>query len=206
MASAHCVYCDATLQPNSMFCVQCGQLIPQSQAPARPPAPPQFGQPRTAAAPPGAAAQAAPGAPRPIEPVPLPRSLPWQQPGADHAPVPQAPAAPAPVEQVELAFSTGQRVVVTGAAIIGRKPADTALAMGARAVEVQDDTRSVSRVHLFLEVADGVVVVSDAGSANGSRLERAGLLTPLEADGTRVRALVGDRIWLGDLSFELRAA
>ncbi|UOE42651.1 FHA domain-containing protein [Agromyces larvae] len=216
MASAHCVYCDATLQPNSMYCVQCGQLIPQANEPQRPPAPPQFGQPPAAVPPagqpqqPAAAAAAAAASPaRPsIEPIPLPRSLPWQQAGADHAvaqPAP-APAQPAPVERVELAFSTGQRVVVTGSAVIGRKPTDTALAMGARAVEVQDDTRSVSRVHLFLEVADGVVLVGDAGSANGSRLERAGLMTPLEAAGTRVRALVGDRIWLGDLSFELRAA
>ncbi|QEO15126.1 hypothetical protein FLP10_12415 [Agromyces intestinalis] len=210
MASAHCVYCDATLQPNSMYCVQCGQLIPQANEPQRPPAPPQFGQPPAAAPhvgqPAPTAAAAAPARPA-VEPIPLPRSLPWQQAGAD--PVVQAapaPAQPAPVERVELAFSTGQRIVVTGSAVIGRKPTDTALAMGARAVEVHDDTRSVSRVHLFLEVADGVVLVGDAGSANGSRLERAGLMTPLEAAGTRVRALVGDRIWLGDLSFELRPA
>lgn len=204
MASARCVYCDATLQPNSMYCVECGQLIPQQ--PLRPPVPAQFAPARETQTP----RADAPAAPRPtsVEPVPLPRTLPWQQPGgrSEPAAAPAAAPAPAPLERVELAFSTGQRVVVTGAAVIGRKPADTALAMGVRAVEVQDDTRSVSRVHLFLEVVDGVVLVGDAGSANGSRLERAGSIVALEAAGTRVPAAVGDTVWLGDLSFELRSA
>lgn len=208
MASARCVYCDATLQPNSMYCVECGQLIPQQ--PLRPPVPAQFVPAREtpsprADAPTGVAAPA-------VEPVPLPRTLPWQQPGAraeQTAAAPAAPAAtaqPARVEQVELEFSTGQRVVVTESAVIGRKPADTALAMGSRAVEVRDDTRSVSRVHLFLEVVDGVVLIGDAGSANGSRLERAGTITQLEGAGTRVPAYVGDTVWLGDLSFVIRPA
>ncbi|WP_308797164.1 FHA domain-containing protein [Agromyces silvae] len=204
MASARCVYCDATLQPNSMYCVECGQLIPQQ--PLRPPVPAQFARPREQAA---APRTDAPPAARPasVEPVPLPRTLPWQQQAArEAAPAPVATQTAAPIERVELAFSTGQRVVVTGAAVIGRKPADTALAMGVRAVEVEDDTRSVSRVHLFLEVADGVVLIGDAGSANGSRLERGGAVTPLEAAGTRVPAAVGDTVWLGDLSFELRSA
>jgi hypothetical protein len=189
-----------------MYCVECGQLIPQQ--PLRPPVPAQFARPREQAAAPRADA---PAAPRPVsvEPVPLPRTLPWQQQQpsrSEPSPAAVATQTAAPIERVELAFSTGQRVVVTGAAVIGRKPADTALAMGVRAVEVEDDTRSVSRVHLFLEVADGVVLIGDAGSANGSRLERAGTVTPLEAAGTRVPAAVGDTVWLGDLSFELRSA
>lgn len=207
MASARCVYCDATLQPNSMYCVECGQLIPQQ--PVRPPVPAQFAPAREA---PVARADApAPAAPTSVEPVPLPRTLPWQQPRSSGEPsaassAPAAAPAAAPIERVELAFSTGQRVVVTGAAVVGRKPADTALATGARAVEVQDDTRSVSRVHLFIEVVDGTVLVSDAGSANGSRIERGGQVTPLEAAGTRVPAQLNDTIWLGDLSFVILPA
>jgi hypothetical protein len=207
VASARCVYCDATLQPNSMYCVECGQLIPQQ--PARPPVPSQFATPQRAA--PAAAPVQATGAPSgtAVAPVLLPRTLPWQQQGgradaaAQAAP---AAAAPAAVERIELAFSTGQRVVVSGSAVIGRKPADTALAMGVRAVEVQDDTRSVSRVHLFLDVADGRIHVGDAGSANGARLERGGRIQQLESAGTRVEASVGDTVWLGDLSFEIRPA
>lgn len=188
-----------------MYCVECGQLIPQQ--PLRPPVPAQFARPREQAATPGPDAPVTPQ-PVSVDPVPLPRTLPWQQQGTrgEPASAPVVTQTAAPIERVELAFSTGQRVVVTGAAVIGRKPADTALAMGVRAVEVEDDTRSVSRVHLFLEVADGVVLIGDAGSANGSRLERGGVVTPLEAAGTRVPAAVGDTVWLGDLSFELRSA
>lgn len=204
VASARCVYCDATLQPNSMYCLECGQLIPQASSAPPVPAPFAGAKPaptvRTEVAPAAAAV-------RP-EPVPLPRSLPWQQPGArSEAPVAAPePAAPKAVERVELQFSTGQRVVVEGAAVIGRKPADTALAMGARAVEVQDDTRSVSRVHLFLEVAGGRITVGDAGSANGSRVERGGREAPLESAGTRVAVEVGDAVWIGDLRFVIQAA
>ncbi len=208
MASARCVYCDATLQPNSMYCVECGQLIPQQ--PLRPPIPAQFVPAReTQATRADAPVEARAAA---VEPVPLPRTLPWQQPGArvEQAPptsaASNAPAETAPIERVELEFSTGQRVVVADNAVIGRKPADTALAMGARAVEVRDDTRSVSRVHLFLEVVDGVVLIGDAGSANGSRLERNGSVIPLEGAGTRVPAQLGDTVWLGDLSFVIRPA
>jgi len=186
-----------------MYCVECGQLIPQQ--PLRPPVPAQFARPREQAT----SKADAPATPRAtsVDPVPLPRTLPWQQSvRSEPTPAPVTTQTAAPIERVELAFSTGQRVVVTGAAVIGRKPADTALALGVRAVEVQDDTRSVSRVHLFLEVADGSILIGDAGSANGSRLERGGTVMPLEAAGTRVTAAVGDTVWLGDLSFELRAA
>ncbi|GAA2442380.1 hypothetical protein GCM10009857_02230 [Agromyces soli] len=202
VASARCAYCDATLEPNSMYCLSCGQLIPQAQSAPPVPAPFAGAKPAPSAAP---VAQA-PVQAAPVEPVPLPRSLPWQQtPRVETMPAPPT-AAPAAVERVELLFSTGQRVVVEGAAVVGRKPADTALAMGARAVEVLDDTRSVSRVHLFLEVAGGGITVGDAGSANGSRLERGGREIELESAGTRVPAVIGDTVWLGDLSFVIQAA
>ena len=200
VASARCVYCDATLQPNSMYCISCGQLIPQSSTP---PVPAQYQVAKPKPAPRNDTP--APAAAAPLEPVPLPRSLPWQQPGARvEMPAPE-PVAVAPIERVELLFSTGQRIIVEGSAVIGRKPADTALAMGARAVEVVDDTRSVSRVHLFLEVQGGQITVGDAGSANGSRIERAGQVMPLESAGTRVAVEIAVTIWLGDLSFVLKA-
>lgn len=208
MASARCAYCDATLQPNSMYCLECGQLIPQQST--RPPVPAQFARP---AAPAGAAEVApAPQAPASrIDPVPLPGTLPWQQRPAAAVEPAQSSAAAAPktpqarVERVELAFSTGQRVTVAGSAVIGRKPADTALAMGVQGIEVSDDTRSVSRVHLFLDVADGVITVGDAGSSNGSGVQHDGTVTPLESAGTRVEVVPGDTVWVGDISFVIRA-
>lgn len=209
MASARCAYCDATLQPNSMYCLECGQLIPQQ--PVRPPVPAQFAKPATATDVPKAAPKASSSR---IEPVPLPGTLPWQQRSGSNAEGQRqqvaAPAAePAPrarFERVELLFSTGQRVMVAGSAVIGRKPADTALAMGVQAIEVADDTRSVSRVHLFLDVADSVIMVGDAGSSNGSGLERDGSVMPLESAGTRVEARPGDTVWVGDISFAIQPA
>ncbi|MCD2441628.1 FHA domain-containing protein [Agromyces sp. SYSU K20354] len=191
-----------------MYCLECGQLIPQE--PARPPVPAQFARPAA----PAAAEAPAPSAPHPasrIEPVPLPGTLPWQQRPATASDTPSATrpepqAAAVPVERIELAFSTGQRVIVGGSAVIGRKPADTALAMGVQAIEVADDTRSVSRVHLFLDLAEGVITVGDAGSSNGSGVERNGAVAQLESAGTRVEVVPGDTVWVGDISFAIRAA
>ncbi|WP_127794268.1 FHA domain-containing protein [Agromyces sp. LHK192] len=184
-----------------MFCAECGQLVPQS-APSRPPAP--FATP--APAPERRAATPA-AAPRPIDPVPLPSLLPWQQAKEQAAPAAAPAQQVAPrLDRIELQFSTGQRVIVGGAAVIGRKPAQTAAATGAQAIEVVDDTRSVSRVHLYLELADGRVTVADAGSSNGSSVERDGVQQPLPSAGARVEVRPGDRVWVGDLGFQIRAA
>ncbi len=212
MASARCAYCDATLQPNSMYCLECGQLIPQQ--PTRPPVPAQFAPERSTSVETDAPAPVPRAASR-VEPVPLPGTLPWQQRPASAAAANDRPAAAAsvakneprpPVERVELAFSTGQRVMVAGSAVIGRKPADTALAMGVQAIEVADDTRSVSRVHLFFDLAEGAITVGDAGSSNGSGVERGGAVTPLESAGTRLEVAPGDTVWVGDISFVIRPA
>lgn len=200
MASARCAYCDATLQPNSMFCAECGQLVPQL---SRPPAPASL--PGAARPTPAPGAVAAPAAPRqPIDPVPLPSLLPWQQAKANERPV--VASAPPVLQKVELLFSTGQHVMVSGRAVIGRKPAQTAAATGVQAIEVLDDTRSVSRVHLYFELIEGRITVADAGSSNGSHVERAGQEIPLAGSGDVVEVVPGDRVWVGDISFEMRAA
>lgn len=205
VASTRCVYCDATLQPNSMFCLECGQLIPQSE---KPPVPAQF-SPGAASAP-AVQHQAAPRATSAVDPVPLPGTLPWQQRGTAEPDAPVAKAAPVEVRQhlsrAELVFSTGQRVRIAGNAVIGRKPAQTAQATGAQAIEVEDDTRSMSRVHLFLELNDGVLVAGDAGSSNGSGVQRDGVLTPLESGGPKVEVHPGDTVWVGDVNFVIHSA
>jgi glutamate dehydrogenase/leucine dehydrogenase len=139
----------------------------------------------------------------------LPSLLPWQQAQASE----QKPAATASVAargtklaKVELSFSTGQRVVVSGKAVVGRKPAQTAAATGAQAIELLDDTRSVSRVHLYFELDGGRMTVADAGSSNGSSIERSGQQIPLQGAGAPVEVAPGDRVWVGDISFELRPA
>jgi hypothetical protein len=206
--SARCAYCDAELRPNSMFCLECGQLVQG----AAPPVPQGIGgaqQPAAAAKP----VAAAPARPRPAanEPVPLPTA--WQAPGsrAAEAPDPTStgarPAAPAPVavSTVRLAFSTGETAVVSGGAVIGRQPQSTAQNSGLQAISITDTTRSVSRVHLMLTLRDGAVEVADAGSGNGSSLERAGVRSQLR-EGRPVPVHDGDRIWLGDVSADVAFA
>ena len=194
MASARCVYCDATLTPNSAYCLECGQQIPQSSVvPAAP---------VSAPAAPAPARESASGAP--VAGVPLPRSLPWQTSRAPESePSPVAAAAPRAIESVELVLPSGQRMRVTGKVVLGRQPEDTARTMAARSVPVTDDTRSVSRVHLFLDVEGGKVTVADAGSANGSRLQRGSTVYQLESGGAAVQAAPGDVVWLGDVSVSL---
>ncbi|MBM7829569.1 hypothetical protein JOE59_000274 [Agromyces cerinus] len=154
--------------------------------------------------------QAAPRATSAVDPVPLPGTLPWQQRGTAEPDAPVAKAAPVEVRQhlsrAELVFSTGQRVRIAGNAVIGRKPAQTAQATGAQAIEVEDDTRSMSRVHLFLELNDGVLVAGDAGSSNGSGVQRDGVLTPLESGGPKVEVHPGDTVWVGDVNFVIHSA
>lgn len=183
MASARCAYCGATLEPNTMYCLGCGQLILPGalrddaatgwEAPARPA--------RTAPAPEGPAPVAAPSATVTVAPA---RPERWP-------------------DRVELAFSTGQRVAIAGAAVIGRKPEQTAVNMGAQGIEVNDDTRSMSRVHLFLELEGGELRAGDAGSSNGSAIERGGRRIPLTGTGERVSMLRGDVLWVGDVRVDV---
>lgn len=197
MASARCVHCNATLTPNSAYCLECGQLIPQPAATAAAPQAPAFS--------PAAAAGAAAPSPAAGEAIPLPRSLPWQSTRAGEPEPAVAPAPPQQVESVELLLPTGERLRVTGQVVLGRQPADTAHAMGARSIPIADTTRSVSRVHMFLNVADGTVTVADAGSANGSRLQRGQTVYQLESGGAPAAAAPGDTVWLGDVSVAIRA-
>lgn len=210
--SARCAYCDAELRPNSMFCFECGQLVHG----ATPPVPKGFSV-QPAAVPPGSPPPVAPNAPVvarevPLPPVWQPSAPPAPQPTAaavETGPAPQAappaagvPGATPPPSSVALTFSTGERVHVTGRAVIGRKPQSTAQNAGAQAVEIHDDTRSVSRVHLTLDVDRHGVTVTDAGSGNGSSLERGGARLPLR-EGKPAQVHPGDRIWLGEVSVDL---
>lgn len=209
--SARCAYCDAELRPNSMFCFECGQLVQG----ATPPVPAGFAAP-PAVAPQQAASPAAatirPESERPVVPLP-----PVWQPAPPARPAEVAPAVPAPVApaaaapaaaavpgRVRLRFSTGEQVVVAGRAIIGRQPHSTAQNEGAQAVEVHDPSRSVSRVHLIVEVDANGVSAADAGSGNGSELERGGVRMPLR-EGRPAALHPGDRLWIGEVSIEVDA-
>jgi pSer/pThr/pTyr-binding forkhead associated (FHA) protein len=69
-----------------------------------------------------------------------------------------------------------------------------------------DLSRSLARTHALLEVADGLLWVTDLGSANGSAItDRDGVSQPLVA-GLRTAAAVGWTVRLGGRSFEVHPA
>lgn len=115
----------------------------------------------------------------------------------DVAARPAAPA-PAPTPPPVVVLDTGQRVAVDGLVLVGRDPAPGPGEDGAALVRVDDPQRSVSKTHLSLQAADGVVWVVDRFSTNGvdlvedGRVRRADAGTPtVLRDGVVVR--FGDR-------------
>ncbi|WP_456286545.1 FHA domain-containing protein [Microbacterium sp. JZ70] len=202
MASARCAYCAATLEPSSMYCLACGQLVLTTRAD-----------------------RAADDGWEPTERAAAPAPVPPAEPAADSraATAPSAPAWTPPDiappatraaarareawgERVRLVFSTGEDVIVSGSAVIGRRPEQTAATLGAQAVEVADTTRSMSRVHLYLELERGVLRAGDAGSGNGSSLRRGDRTIPLPVGEQRVEVRPGDALRVGDVDIALSPA
>ncbi|WP_156761677.1 FHA domain-containing protein [Microbacterium karelineae] len=187
MASARCVHCRSTLEPNSMYCLGCGQLIgsriereevdegwrSRPRPTRRQPDPAPAAEDRTILAP---------------EP-PLRRRSGRSWPA-----------------RVELRFSTGFEAIVGGSAVIGRKPEQAAANMGAQAIEIDDTTRSMSRVHLYLSLDGGHLRIGDAGSSNGSTIERGTRTIPLEGGGEHREVLPGDVVTMGDVRISITPA
>lgn len=192
-----CPYCGAASRPNSLHCLVCGQVV-QLSAPERP-----LARPVTWSAP------APPEAPASLPVMETGFARPPQLAGgasSEQQPLRRdARARPAlpPVQTssfaggVTLHFSTGQRALIGGSAVIGRLPDDIARNSGRQGVAVADDSRSLSRAHAFVDLGPEGVFASDAGSANGSQLERDGVKRRLQTDPVPLRD--GDRLWLGDI-------
>ncbi|MFF3064782.1 RDD family protein [Oerskovia sp. NPDC057915] len=105
----------------------------------------------------------------------------------------EVPPAPGAVLELE----SGQRVPLSGPALVGRNPQAT----GTEArtlVRVEDPTRSVSKTHAELGFDAGGLWVQDRGSTNGTVLLRPGG-APVALDaGVRVPVPVGSVITVGD--------
>jgi pSer/pThr/pTyr-binding forkhead associated (FHA) protein len=95
----------------------------------------------------------------------------------------------------------GTIYTVTGDVVIGRDPeqAPDVLAGRARPLPLRDAARSTSRVHARLVVRGWQVLLSDAGSANGTFVSRSGAAGPwLPATPDAPVPLVhGDRLRMG---------
>jgi hypothetical protein len=198
--ASRCEYCGAELRPNSMFCLSCGQLVTSGRAPVAAPLPAPVAStrpPLERTAPPVARPAAAPAAAPAATPVAAPAPAP-----AAAAPVPVAATAPpSPVvanATFVVAFSTGQRLVVDGPVVVGRRPEQAAAEAGSAAFAVTDPERSTSRAHAAFAVVDGQLVVSDKGSGNGTVVHRAGVEIEC-VEGRPVALRPGDELELGSV-------
>ncbi len=162
-----------------------------SPAPAAAPTPPRR-QPATAVAP------APPTEPIATTPRPVPSSSPESErtvvrgrPGEDAAP-PQA--------SWRVAFDTGETFLVEGLGLVGRRPEGRPGEPVRHLVPLVSEDLSVSKTHAQFQVArDGVLVVLDRGSTNGSVLVRAGVARELPP-GKPTTLLAGDVVHFGDRS------
>ncbi|QUW17693.1 RDD family protein [Agrococcus sp. Marseille-Q4369] len=102
-----------------------------------------------------------------------------------------------------LAFDTGDRFAITGAALIGRNPAPSAGEVVEHLLPIADDTRSISKTHLLLTASPLAAI--DRASTNGSSVVRAGSETPLEP-GRAFPLQPGDVVRFGDRSLTVEAA
>ncbi|TDT63840.1 FHA domain-containing protein [Frigoribacterium sp. PhB116] len=200
--ASRCEYCGAELRPNSMFCLSCGQLVTSGRAPVAAPLPSPVAStrpPLERTAPPVVRPAVAPAAAPAATPVAAPAPAPAP---AAAAPVPAAaPAPPSPVvanATFVVAFSTGQRLVVDGPVVVGRRPEQAAAEAGSAAFAVTDPERSTSRAHAAFAVVDGQLVVTDRGSGNGTVVHRAGVEIEC-VEGRPVALRPGDELELGSV-------
>ncbi len=120
--------------------------------------------PITTPAPAVPSAQAA----RPIAPPPTPVDPDLEHTHLAQRPTPKRSAAPT----ATLRFSTGDVARVTGAALIGRRPATDDGENVDLLVSVDDESRMLSRTHLRIEWHDGALWATDRASSNGTTIER----------------------------------
>lgn len=96
-----------------------------------------------------------------------------------------------------LAFDNGERLAITGSALIGRNPAPAAGEEVEHLLPIADETRSISKTHLLLTAAPLAAI--DRASTNGSSVVRGGVEQPL-VPGEPYPLAAGDVVRFGDRS------
>lgn len=95
-------------------------------------------------------------------------------------------------------FDTGESFVVEGLTLVGRRPEPRPGEAVRHVVPLRSADMSVSKTHAqFGPAPDGVIVVMDRGSTNGSLLMRRGVARQLAA-GKPTTLLDGDKVVFGD--------
>ncbi|MFC4243038.1 hypothetical protein ACFOYW_06610 [Gryllotalpicola reticulitermitis] len=103
-----------------------------------------------------------------------------------------------PVPTWVFAASTGERVVVAGSGLVGRKPVAAAGESFDQLVPISDPTRSVSKTHLEFGVEGGELWVLDRFSSNGSAIVAPDGQRRECEPGRRYRLARGSRVEIGD--------
>ncbi len=203
----NCASCGAALPEGAMFCGSCGRAVNAAAVPRSRIADPRPGD--TTILPPGegraslraggrdattARHAAAPlGAPGPRVPV-----------RADETQTPDAAAMREGSVPYVLSFSTGERVVVVGTGLLGRRPFAQPGERFDQIVSIADRERSVSKTHLEFGLEGGDLWVCDRYSANGTVIiPPAGAPRRCEP-GRRYRVPRGGRVEIGDHWFDVR--
>lgn len=183
----------------------------QPAAPAQPPAPAPVGRSAvpgpggptpahvasTAASAPSVAVQADTGRPGAVALRPERSAGPDTDPGATRA-RPSVLQRPAVDSRWEVVLDDGRQIKINGLVVLGRRPEARPGEEAAQLIKLADETRTVSKSHLSLDLEDGGLVVTDRGSTNGSRVTPPGgepqRCTPWEP----VRLQPGSMVSMGD--------
>ena len=211
----NCPVCGADLPQEALFCGECGSSVtakPKTRPLVRDPRPSDT----TVIKPLNRSATAAPSEPAtptaapPVPPAPpvqtAPRAgvqdgtsdLPGRATGAVDASPAGAGTGPETSASFILRFSTGERIVVSGTGLIGRRPIAQPGEQPEQLVSVADTGRSVSKTHLEFGIEAGDLWISDRYSANGtSIIQRSGEVRRCEP-GRRYRVTRGAAVEIGD--------
>lgn len=177
--------------------------VPSHAAPRQPiqqpPAPQQPTGQDVRQQPPAPPAQRPPGPPNP------PSVQPPRPPADDgRTAVRSVPGAPPTGPRWRVTFDNGETFVVEGLALVGRRPEPRSGEQVHHLVPLTSADMSVSKTHAqFGPAPDGVLVVMDRGSTNGSVLIRQGVSRPLTA-GKPATLVDGDTVSFGDRQMAVR--
>jgi hypothetical protein len=142
-------------------------------------------------------------------PAQRPASIPSLQPSRPPADdgrtaVRSVPGGPPTGPRWRVIFDNGETFVVEGLALVGRRPEPRSGEQVQNLVPLTSADMSVSKTHAqFGPASDGVLVVMDRGSTNGSVLIRQGVSRPLTA-GKPATLVDGDTVSFGDRQMAVR--
>ncbi|MBE6484416.1 MAG: FHA domain-containing protein [Actinomycetaceae bacterium] len=109
----------------------------------------------------------------------------------------QPGAAPVFAARARLIFDDGTVRYLNGTLVLGRNPAPDPAHQGADMLPITDPSRSVSKTHVALTLRDGMVLVEDLRSTNGTVVVAAGGEPQQVTPGNPVWARDGDSVILG---------